>query len=184
MTIDDELLLALTEKKDQAPSFLEKMVKSDTISYQLEEELFTQLPSGQTIDMIPDVVVTINPSAIPERQVRVIIELENDYDWDFQSSLRQIKKYKNYFYRGAQFRREFIAIIPKSYERFVRLYRNEVIPVWLWSATRVWECMRCGKIIENDKIIKPKCTEKKCGSNEVGLKGIINVIFEPTPETI
>lgn len=101
----------------------------------------------------------------------VAIEVETDINLDFGASLRQVKKYQKRFPK-------VIVIIPKEYERFVPLYKNESLRVWLWSATRIWECLRCGNIAyENRPITGFKCLGKGCGSKEHRLKGTTDEAF-------
>jgi len=150
MTIHDELILALTQlyKKGKAPLY--EIVESKDVNYRIEEPMNRELPSGNIIKMTPDIIVHYKGS-----EKRVAIEVENDIQWDFADSLRQVKKYKRY--PPKNWKLKVIVIIPKEYQRFAPLYNNEEIPVWLWTATRIWECMRCGNITEEKRTLKPKC---------------------------
>lgn len=118
------------------------------------------------VRMSPDIVIhSVSPSKT------IAIELENDVNWDFGHSLRQIRKYK----RNRAFQ-EVIVIIPKKYERFAILYANQGFRVYLWKATRLWECNACEQIIEGNKATK--CKTAHC-RGEMEFKGITDVEFTP-----
>ncbi len=104
------------------------------------------------------------------------IEIENDIQWNFAQSLQQIKKYLQGFYP--------IAIIPKIYSRYKTLYELEGIKVWLWSAERIWECMKCGDVSRSSRTAIPKCNNNKCKGRELRLMGISNFTLESDEETI
>ena len=172
MTIHDELILALLEPQRNgkigrnAPII--GIVRDGKIEYQLEETVpfFRDVPSrhaGRTDLMTPDIIITFRTGK------KKAIELENDIKWDFGSSLRQIKKYQKQF--------ETIIIIPSEYNKYAPLYLNEDIQVFLWTATRIWQCQTCGTITEKMGKIPPKCSEcnKKTDHN---LEGIKDVKFE------
>lgn len=122
-------------------------------------------------EMSPDIVAT-NPTS----GKTTTIEMETDIDFNFAHSLQQIKKYKKH-YRAFQ---KVVVIIPERYERFANLYATQGFGVHLWKATRIWECMRCGNRMEEEKIIKPRCS--KCNSTEqilIDLKEESMDIFKP-----
>jgi len=182
MTIDDELMLKLTQPDDSGKVPLHTIVKIKEIIFQIEERVLYRLPPqvGEWKIMIPDLLVTIAPHAHTDKQKKIAIELENDVKWDFADSLRQMKLYK--MVPIITRKTEVIGIIPKVYERFVPLYNNEGIPIWLWSATRIWECMNCGELTEKQLTAKPKCSNKDCRSNELRLSGLKDVKFESTQD--
>ena len=182
MTIDDELILKLTQPDDSGKIPLHTIVKSKDIMLQIEELILYRLPpqQGEWKRIIPDILITIAPHAHKERQKEVLIELENDVKWDFADSLRQMKLYKKI--KTSDKEKEVIGLIPKIYERFVPLYYNEGIPVWLWSATRIWECMNCGTHTEKILTTKPKCSNSDCNSNALRLRGLKDVKFESTQD--
>ena len=177
MTIHDEIILKLVEKDENGVMLLHKITnlpENEEISFRIEH-LFTLVWAGSKDLATPDITVFFkerirdskNPYANPPI-LGYAIEIENDIQWDFADSLRQIKKYFQGYYP--------IVIIPKIYERFKALYEHEKIDVWLWSSNRVWECMECGNIQINEKTGKPNCT--KCCSNQLRLKGISDFKLE------
>lgn len=125
--------------------------------------------------MTPDVFVRVRDSG-----KTIAIELETDVQWDFGQSLHQIKKYR----RNSRDFNLVVVIIPKEYVRFALLYRQENFPVYLWRASRVWECMQCGNIAVEERTVKPRCSVESCHSNEQRLKGLRDAFFEeffPSP---
>lgn len=156
MTIDDELILELIKpdihEEVGEKALIVKIVGTRKIDYRLEEPTHygTHLDAIRgTITVIsPDITVTI----LDEQRKQIAIELENDVQWDFGKSLRQVKKY--------QYKFDTRVIIPEEYKRFASLYKHEGFRVYLWKAKRRWQCLRCGTIIEKEGPIQPKC--KKC----------------------
>jgi hypothetical protein len=150
------------------------VVGTKNIKYVIEEPHEFQQRATHSIEtiveqMTPDLVVTrLRPQQ--GEQVTVVIEVETDVDFDFGASMRQIKKYR-------KISREIHVIIPRAEENFAPLYRNEGFRVWLWEATRIWECMRCGAVKEENKILQPRCSETSCRSSEQRLKGLKNAKF-------
>jgi len=179
MTIHDELVRELIMLADwgKPTGYIIEIVGSANIKYVLEE-LFhhrAQRVSGKIhyIEMTPDIVVTNLSSG-----KKTAIEVEGDINWDFAHSLRQVKKYK----RNSREFQDVVVIIPKRYERFARLYKKEGFRVYLWKATRIWECMQCGNVMEDERTTKPRCSSKDCNSTEQTLKGLKEEskdIFEP-----
>jgi len=166
MTIDDELIYELIKPNKYGEvgkdALIVKIVGTRKINYKLEEptryweirEITGSIPVRQEITqeavkITPDITVTL----LHEEGKKIAIELENDIQWDFQVSLRQVKKYKGEF-------PDTRVIIPDEYKRFAPFYKHEGFRVWLWKATRVWQCMRCGKITEKEGPLEPKC--EKC----------------------
>jgi len=181
MTIDDELLLEIIKPdrygKVGEKALIVKVVGTLKIDYKLEESKDYQTKNDSFKRawsmMTPDITVTTQ-----ETQPRQIaIELENDIQWDFQASLRQVKKYQQEF--------DTRVIIPYEYERFAPLYKNEGFRVWLWQAKRKWKCLRCGTINVNESRVPPKCggkdsKGKKCSNknrDEFDLVGLENADF-------
>lgn len=173
----------LGEVGDNAP--ITKMV-GKRIKYRLEELVYWQGHQQAVMKtyekMVPDILVTTSKTKtyikntsdggliVADTERPIAIELETDINWDFGKSLRQIKKYRKKF--------TTIVIIPKKYERFAPLYINAGFRVYLWEATRVWKCMRCGKITPTRKTLKPKCSDKGCNSTEQRLSRIKDATFE------
>ena len=179
MTIDDELLLELF-KPDRygnigKDALIVDVVKTLAFDYKLEETFqpnyhrFSGEKEREYSKMTPDITIIFS-----REPTTIAIELENDIKWDFQASLRQLKKYTKMF-------SDTRIIIPKEYTRFAPLYKKEGFRVYLWKAKRRWQCLRCGTINENESRIPPQCkgknTEgKKCKNKSrdefdlVGLK--------------
>lgn len=158
MTIDDELILELFKPdrygKVGKDALIVKIVGKRAIYYNLEELHSFYLDTDAVIKkekthICPDILIYADITRI---QPQIAIELENDIKWDFGESLRQVKKYKGKF-------SDTRVIIPEEYERFAPLYKNEGFRVYLWKATRVWQCMICGDLTYKEGPIPPKCEE-------------------------
>jgi len=105
------------------------------------------------------------------------IEIENDIKWDFQASLKQLKKYKINF-------PDTRIIIPKGHERFTPLYKNEGFHVYLWYAKRRWQCLKCGTETVKEGPIVPICSNSQCqthGQNDFRLIGLKGTSIEEFP---
>lgn len=173
MTIHDELVLKLIDPDPMSRKprgYIINIVGSANIKYVLEELFYfaeareTPISAGfQFVEMAPDIVVTNRSTG-----KTTAIELENDVKWDFAHSLRQVKKYR----RNSKDFDDVVIIIPKRYERFAKLYDEEGFQVHLWEATRIWECMKCGNVMEDKRTLKPRCEKQDCKSNEQALKGL------------
>ena len=191
MTIDDELLLEIIKPKPDGKvgenALIVKVVGREEIRYNLEHsETYSQkIGSGHhvqfdPVNITPDIVIHIAQSESSIRQTNdgglvmgttpateIAIEIENDIHWDFQESLRQLKKYKRKY-------PDTRVIIPNEFERFAPLYKNEGFRVHLWKATRKWQCLRCGTENLKEGPVTPKCL--KCNNNSqndyrlIGLK--------------
>jgi translation initiation factor IF-1 len=176
MTIHDELILRLIEpdKSGKATGYITEIVGSKDIRYTLEDTFWWRGHyegiMKTFVRMSPDIVVhSISPSKT------IAVELESDKDWDFGHSLRQIRKYK----RNSDFQ-EVVVVIPKKYERFAILYSNQGFKVYLWKATRLWECDKCGEGPSDNR--PTKCKTVNC-KGELELKGIKDVEFMPFEPT-
>ena len=164
LTIDDELLLELF-KPDYCgnlgkDALIVGIIGARDIDYSLEEtpqQKYVRASGEHEREverMTPDIVITYK-----HEPITVAIELENDIKWDFQDSLRQLKKYRKMF-------SDVRIIIPREYKRFAPLYYHERFPVYLWGAKRKWKCQRCGHLNEKESRIPPKCE----GKNQNGKK--------------
>jgi len=175
MTIDDELLLELIKPDENGEvgesALIIKIVGTKKIEYKIEQseidyELYWDaLTLGKrNVEMTPDITISI-----PNENKQIAIELENDYDWDFQASLRQVKKYRIRF-------DDTRVIIPKDYGRFAPLYKHEGFRVYLWKAKRVWQCLKCDTKTDKEGPVIPKCSNSGCrnhsqnGFRLIGLK--------------
>lgn len=190
MTIHDELIRELikpeTDGKVGKGALVVKIVGTRKIKYKLEEQThywkffsFGAPPSAmgekELVKITPDITVTI---PLQKKEKRIAIELENDIQWDFGESLRQVKKYRGKFL-------DTRVIIPYEYKRFAPLYKNEGVRVWLWQAKRKWKCLRCETINVNESRVPLKCKGKdkegrKCTNksrDEFDLVGLENADF-------
>ena len=180
MTIDDELLLEiikpnrLGEVGEDAPII--KVVGTKRIKYTLEEptHYWNNLPpdpstgiyhpeQAELVRIRPDITLILPREGDRE----IATELENDIQWDFQDSLKQLKKYK------AEFRDTRI-IIPKEFSRFAPFYKNEGFRVYLWEAKRVWQCLKCGAETAKEGPVIPVCPNSKThgSKNDFRLVGL------------
>ena len=194
MTIDDELLLELIKPKLDGKvgenALIAKVVGLEEIRYTLEhsETYSEKIGSGrhvqfEPVKITPDVVIKIAPakSSISQTKngglvmgttpaVEIAVEIENDIHWDFQESLRQLRKYKGEY-------PDTRVIIPTEFERFAPLYRNEGFRVYLWKAKRRWQCLKCGTETMKEGPITPICSNSECknhNQNEFRLIGLKN----------
>ena len=178
MTIDDELLLELIKPDSLGEvgegALIVSVVGTKKIKYKLEQSeidyefYWDALALGKrNVEMTPDITISI-----PDESKQIAIELENDYKWDFQDSLRQVKKYRVRF-------DDTRVIIPKDHEKFAPLYKHEGFRVYLWQAKRVWQCLKCGTETNKEGPVVPKCS--KCGNhsqNEFRLIGLKDATIE------
>jgi len=176
MTIHDELVRELIKLADwgKPTGYIIEIVGSANIKCVLEELFYNHeerkdpvFVGFKIVEMTPDIFVTNQSTG-----KTTAIELESDVKWDFAHSLRQIKKYR----RNSKDFNDVVVIIPKKYEQFAPLYKLEGFRVYLWKATRIWEC-RCKEVTEDERTVKPKCLS--CKSTELEFKGVKDVKFEP-----
>ncbi len=181
MTIDDELLIELIKPNRKGRvgngALIIKIVGTKNIEYQLEHPLDYQTRDDaynrRWSVMTPDITVT--PPQKGEKQIA--IEVENDIQWDFGASLRQVKKYQQKF--------DTRIIIPEEYKRFAPLYKNEGFRVYLWKAKRKWQCQKCETITLNESRVPPKCSNEECNNksqNLFDLVGLENAEIKEYPE--
>lgn len=172
MGIHSELVLALCQRDEKGNIPLVKVVRTTNIEVQFEESMY--LPAGGQPDytaplppvgITPDIIV--RTLGIPRR--KIAIEVESGIDFDLGKTLRQLKKYRKMF-------KETKLIIPKKQEKFAPIFRNEGFPVYLWTATRIWECMKCSQKTYAKTNFKPHCSNTHCNKTRplklVGLKEI------------
>lgn len=176
MKLQDALIYELIKptKLGEPTGAIIGIVGTKNIKYVIEDSQEFQQRATHSIEtlveqMTPDLVVTrLRPQQ--GEPLTAVVEVETDVDFDFGASMRQIKKYR-------KISREIHVIIPKAEENFAPLYRNEGFRVWLWEATRIWECMRCGAVKEENRKLQPRCSERSCGSSEQKLKGLKDAKF-------
>lgn len=174
MGIHSELILALCQRDEKGNIPLVKVVRTANIEVRFEES--TYLPARDQPDftaplpprgITPDIIVTT--LGIPKR--KIAIEVESDIDFDVGKTLRQIKKYSEVF--------ETKLIIPKEQEKYAPIFKNEGFPVYLWRATRIWECMKCGQKTYEKTSIKPRCSNTQChASRSLWLAGLKEIELE------
>lgn len=176
MTIDDELILELIKPdrngKVGKDAPIIRIVGSGDIEYKLEE-LDSFYRDHESVIKKEPTYISPDITVIKASGERIAIELENDLKWDFMESLRQVKNYQQKF--------KTKVIIPKEYERFAPLYKNEDFRVYLWKAKRKWQCLRCGTITDKEGPTQPICGKKDCGNknrNEFRLVGLKGIKFE------
>jgi hypothetical protein len=193
VTIDDELILELIKPDRKgmitADAPIVSIVGAKDISYSLEESTYYIRTYGRgenektnIVRITPDLTIKMKTKkdrkatmqdllkeVIKGPEIGIAFELENDIHWDFQESLRQIKKYKGKF-------ADTRIIIPNDFKRFAPLYKHEGFRVYLWKAKRRWECLRCGYENESEGPITPKCQQCKNNSpNEFRLIGLKDI---------
>lgn len=166
MTIHDELIRELIRLDSRSKPTGKIVHIAGRANIKINLELYYAHPSPNIDKIVPDIVFEdLSFKTHPINDRRVAIEMESDMHWDFAASLRQVHNY-----RSSGLFKKVIVIIPYEYRRFAPYYRNEGFEVWLWKATRIWECMRCSNIMEEKRTVQPRCSE--CGKTEQRLKGI------------
>jgi hypothetical protein len=160
MTIDDELLLDIIKPNklgEPEGNLIREIVGSSSIKYALEELVWFlrgfqceidghKVSTSKDVTICPDIIITL----LKEENKQIAIELENDIQWDFGHSLRQIKDYQYKF-------KDTRIIIPEEFIRYAPLYKNEGFRVYLWKAKRLWQCLRCGNETQKEGPVAPKC---------------------------
>lgn len=180
MTIHDELVLKLIEpdRLGKATGYVTEIVGSKNLRFDLEQIYWHRGHYEAILKTFerssPDIVVySISPSKT------TAIELENDEHWDFGHSLRQVRKYR----RNTSFE-DVVVVIPKKYERFATLYVTQGFRVYLWKATRLMECNKCGEGPSDNKPTKCKTANCKGELELIGIKDVEFTPFEITTEEV
>lgn len=176
MGLHYDLILALfSQSKGEVP--ITSIVGVGMGRINVEFEALRYLPTRDQPDytaplppkgMAPNLIVTV----LGKEKKRFAIELETGIPFvDVGKTLRQVKKYKELF-------QVVVLIMPKEAERYVPVFKNEGIRVYLWTATREYQCVKCKKLTFNATSIKPRCSE--CNSSERALRylGIKDAKFE------
>lgn len=198
MTVDDELILELIKPDQEGRVTEEGLIVAITgtkeVLYKLEESTHyimnygsEEHPKIEIVKITPDMTIWRRPEkgwkailkdAMKEiavgPDVGIAIELENDIQWDFQCSLQQIKRYKRKF-------EDTRIIIPADYRRFAPLFRNEDFRVYLWKASRRWQCLKCGTETVKEGPVTPVCSKQECknhNQNEFRLIGLKDTEIE------
>jgi len=118
--------------------------------------------------MAPDLIVT----TLGKEKKRFAIELETGVPVvDVGKTLRQVKKYKELF-------EVVVLIIPREAERYAPIFKNEGIRVYLWTATREYQCVKCKKHTFDISSIKPNCSECKSSERALQYLGLRDAKFE------
>ena len=168
MGIHSELILALCQRDEKGKLPLVKVVRTANIEVRFERSRY--LPATDQPDftaplpprgITPDIIVTT--LGIPKR--KIAIEVKSDINFEPEKTLRQIKKYSVIF--------ETKLIIPKEQKKYAPYFKNEGFRVYLWRATRIWECMKCGRKTYEKTSIKPRCSNAQCrASRSLRLAGL------------
>jgi hypothetical protein len=198
MTIDDELILELIKPDNKGriteDAWIVAITRTKEIKYRLEQSTHylknygsEEYPKVVVVRMTPDITIWKKPESglkgilkdVMKEMVigpdeGIAVELENDIQWDFQSSLKQIKKYKGRF-------EDTRIIIPADFRRFAPLFKNEGFRVYLWYANRKWQCLKCGTETVKDGPVTPVCSNQTCknhNQNDFRLVGLKDVRIE------
>ena len=207
MTIHDELINKIIQpiEKDKPQGLIKEIVREPIIDFSLEELIYgTQKKSAdyfyqqtppvfsekkvtyEFIKMSPDIIVKTRSI---DKEKLIAIELETDIDFDLKKSLQQIKKYliasDFTIFQNKHDRFDAInVVIPLEYRKYAPLYIKEGFSVWLWIATRVWKCKKCGHINRKKGRITPECegilkSTKKCDSRKHWFIKLENIKIKP-----
>jgi len=113
-------------------------------------------------------ILLIVPS--DSKQLKVVIEVENDHKPDVAETLRKLKRDKRY---------PTIVIIPKELEKDAYRFQKSGFYVWYWTATCRWLCQECNGITTSTSSITPsRCTHCKKGANFLQWTDPENVDFK------
>lgn len=117
---------------------------------------------------VADILLTVIKDS---RDYKVVVEVENDREFDVGETLRKIKKDREY---------PVVVIIPKEFERFAWQFQKSGIGVAFWTTACKWYCKACEKVTttSTSSITPLKCTKCGKGSNALIFKEIDNTKFE------
>ena len=175
MGLHYDLILALLNRSNgEAP--LPRVVGVGWGRMDVEFEALRYLPVKDRPDysaplppkgVAPDLVVTV----LGKEKKRFAIELETGMPFDVGKTLRQVKKYTELF-------EVVVLMMPEEGERYAPIFKNEGIRVYLWTATRDYQCMSCRKHTFDVTSIKPKCSQCKASQRALRYFGIKDAKFE------
>ena len=154
MTIHSELIRLVVENRVKVLFEKNRPFRLMPLDFHLIHER-----SRNWVSMSPDIV------ANKKNGRSVAIEVESDIKYDFDNSMRQIRKYLEYY-------DETKIVIPEEYERFAHLYENEGVEVFIWSGARIWYCMECDNKFDNIHKINVRCPG--CNSNQLNVVDILD----------
>lgn len=163
-TIDDELVNALIQPDEynqigkDAP--IKGIIGLKIRSYETEAYV------GEK--RVADILLTVVKDS---RNYKVVVEVENDREFDVGKILRKIKKHRDY---------PAVVIIPREFEHFAWQFQNSGIGVAFWTTTCKWYCKACEKVTttSTSSITPLKCDKCNKGSNFLIFKEIDNTKFE------
>lgn len=167
-TIDDELVKALIRPSQNgkivSDSPIRQLVKAEILDYD------TEVDFGK--NRTADILLIIKKDF---KQYRVVVELENDRQFDVGEILRKVKRDRLY---------PTIIVIPKKFEQHSYRFQKSGIPVWYWSGTCTWRCRLCNRITSSESSTTPsKCANcNKQGNYALVWQGTEKVKFEESKE--
>jgi len=180
MTLHDELLRALVTPDNEGVFPLNKIIDTEILDANYEESLRVLDDYNEFMYISPDIVLSVRDPSNFKNTRKIAIELETGYEWDFGDSLRQIKKYRK---NKSMNWLNVIVIIPKEYNRFAAIYRNEYIAVFQWEAKGKYICGTCEEehiipitVYKRDQICPNK--KKKDGPHTFTLTDLVDLKIE------
>jgi len=164
-SIDDELIKALIQP-DQSNEIGESAPLKSILRFN-KLEYDTEVDVGK--NRTADILVTKIYADYKERP-KIIIEVENDREFDVGQVLRKLQKDRQY---------PIIVIIPKEFEDHAFRFQKSGIPVWFWTATCNWICRFCNKTTATTSSLTPfRCAQCGKGGNTLRWIGVDKVQFE------
>jgi hypothetical protein len=162
VTIDDELVSALIQPDEFAKIGKDAPIKGITCLRIKDYETEAYIGERRTADIL----LTVVKDSV---DYKVVVEVENDREFDVGEILRKIKKSKEY---------PAVVIIAKEFERFAWRFQNSGIGVAFWTTTCKWHCRVCRQITmtSTSSITPSKCS--KCNKNQLVFNGIDDTEFE------
>lgn len=130
VTIDDELVNALIQPDQYLKIGKDAPIKG-IIGLRIKD-YETEVYIGKK--RAADILLTVVKDS---SEYKVVVEIENDREFDVGEILRKIKKCQHY---------PVVVIIPKSFERFAWRFQNSGMGVAFWTTTCKWYCKACGQI--------------------------------------
>ena len=118
---------------------------------------------------IADILVIVRSGS---KQIKVVIEVENDRKPDVGEILRKLKRDRRY---------PTIVVIPKKLEEDAYRFQKSGFYVWYWTATCKWLCRddTCNKITTSTSSLTPfRCAHCGKGGNFLEWAGIESVEFK------
>lgn len=150
--IDDDLINVLHQNNN---FWIKKIVKFGKIEIEPEANIGSKRTG--------DILVTILNYPRKGKQ-KVVIEVENDREFDAAEILRKIKRDRRY---------PTIVIISREFERDAWRLQISGFYVWYWTATCKWLCQECNEITTSTSSRTPiRCAHCKKGGNFLHWAGV------------